>query len=202
MKYEHLTRLAERYRLVLGSRSPRRVKLLTEIGVTFEQIVSRVKEKRRDGEESVDFAERMAGEKARWVAGQVDEAHVVIGCDTVVVLDHNPLGKPTDEADAMRILRLLSGRQHTVCTGVALMRPGRPLMSGYELTDVFFNNVTGEQIHGYIKSGEPMDKAGAYGIQGMGGFLVDRIEGQLDNVIGLPRLLADKLAERMLKNER
>jgi len=202
MKYEHLTRLAERYRLVLGSGSPRRVRLLTETGVTFEQIVPRVKEERRDDEPPYDFAERMAVEKARSVADGVGKGRVVIGCDTIVVLDDQLLGKPTSEDDARRILTVLSGRRHTVGSGVALAGPGGRVVSGYELTVVYFNDVNSEQIRAYLDSGEPMDKAGAYGIQGMGAFLVDKIEGHLDNVIGLPRLLLDKLASKMLDSER
>ena len=202
MMYKNLLLLAERYRLVLGSRSPRRDRLLSETGVSFDQIIPGIDEHCRSDEKPYDFAERMAREKAVWVSHRTDKERVVIGCDTIVVLDNRLLGKPVDEPDAMRILTTLSGRQHTVCTGVALIRDHEVVASGYELTKVFFNDVGSEQIRTYIDSGEPMDKAGAYGIQGMGGFLVDRIEGQLDNVIGLPRLLLDELAGRMLKLQR
>ena len=202
MMYKHLLLLAERYRLVLGSRSPRRDRLLSETGVSFDQIIPGIDEHCRSDEKPYDFAERMAGEKAVWVSHRTDKERVVIGCDTIVVLDDKLLGKPVDEPDALRILTTLSGRQHVVCTGVALIRDQEVVASGYELTKVFFNDVGSEQIRTYIDSGEPMDKAGAYGIQGMGGFLVDRIEGQLDNVIGLPRLLLDELAGRMLELQR
>jgi septum formation protein len=202
MKYEHLTRLAARYRLVLGSGSPRRVRLLKETGVNFEQIIPQLNEQLRAGEQAFEFAERMAVEKARQVYEQVDEGHVVIGCDTVVVVGEQLLGKPSDAEDAMRILTTLSGRKHTVCTAVALVGSGEAVVSGRELTQVYFNEVSRDQIEKYIDSGEPMDKAGAYGIQGMGGFLVDRIEGHLDNVIGLPCLLLEKLAFGMLETER
>ena len=202
MMYKNLLLLAERYRLVLGSRSPRRDRLLSETGVSFDQIIPGIDEHRRPDEKPYDFAERIAGEKAIWVSHRTDKECVVIGCDTVVVLENRLLGKPTDKEDAMRILTMLSGRQHTVCTAVALARYGEAVASAYELTKVFFNDVGSEQIRTYIDSGEPMDKAGAYGIQGMGGFLVDRIEGQLDNVIGLPRLLLDELAGRVLKLQR
>lgn len=190
--------MALRYRLVLGSGSPRRVRLLGETGVAFEQIIPDVREDHKPGEDPYDFAQRVAGEKALWVAEHADAEAIVLGCDTIVVLGNQLLGKPTDKADALRILTSLSGRQHVVCTGVALTYRGSIAASGYELTKVFFNSVSAQQLEAYIDSGEPMDKAGAYGIQGMGAFLVDRIEGRLDNVIGLPRLLLDNLAERLL----
>jgi len=198
--YDHLRQLAGRYGLVLGSGSPRRVRLLTETGVAFEQIVPRLPEDRRDNEPPYEFAERMAVEKARWVQKAAGPGRVVIGCDTVVVLDDRLLGKPENEEDAVNILTFLSGRQHVVCTAVALAGKDGEVVSGCELTKVFFNRVSPEQIRGYVDSGEPMDKAGAYGIQGMGGFLVDTIEGHLDNVIGLPRHLLDELARRMLES--
>ncbi|MDH3891839.1 MAG: Maf family protein [candidate division Zixibacteria bacterium] len=198
MTAESLKQLALRYRLVLGSGSPRRVRLLGETGVAFEQIIPDVREDHKPGEDPYDFAQRVAGEKALWVAEHADAEAIVLGCDTIVVLGNQLLGKPTDKADALRILTSLSGRQHVVCTGVALTYRGSIAASGYELTKVFFNSVSAQQLEAYIDSGEPMDKAGAYGIQGMGAFLVDRIEGRLDNVIGLPRLLLDNLAERLL----
>lgn len=201
MTAKWLKQLAERYRLVLGSGSPRRVRLLGETGVSFEQIIPDIKEDRYPGENPYDFAERLAGEKAIWVAERTEAEAIVLGCDTIVVLGDELLGKPVDAADAMRILTSLSGQQHVVCTAVALARRGSVVASGYELTKVFFNVVGDQQLREYIESGEPMDKAGAYGIQGMGAFLVDRIEGQLDNVIGLPRLLLDNLAERLLVSE-
>lgn len=201
MMLERLKQLTERYQLALGSGSPRRVRLLREAGVTFEQIVPEISEDRRPEERPCDFAERIAGEKALWAAERTQPEAIVLGCDTIVVLRDQLLSKPTDEADAMRILSSLSGQQHVVCTGVALARRGHIVASGYELTKVFFNLVDDQKLREYIASGEPMDKAGAYGIQGMGAFLVDRIEGRLDNVIGLPRLLLDDLAERLLVSE-
>ena len=201
MTAKWLQQLAERYPLVLGSGSPRRVRLLGETGVLFEQIVPQMKEDRLSEENPYDFAERIAADKAVWVSERAAAESIVLGCDTIVVLGDQLLGKPTDKADAMRILTSLSGQQHVVCTGVALARNGTVVVSGYELTKVFFNVVSNQQIREYIDSGEPMDKAGAYGIQGMGAFLVDRIDGQLDNVIGLPRLLLDNLAERLLASE-
>ncbi len=140
----------------------------------------------------------MARDKARLVAGKVNKRHIVLGCDTVVATGDKILQKPRDAADAFAILSSLVGHRHTVCTALALAEGGGLKASGYELTEVYFNPATPEQIRDYIETGEPMDKAGAYGIQGMGAFLVDRIEGNLDNVIGLPRMLLDRLAARVV----
>ena len=109
------------------------------------------------------------------------------------------LGKPSDEEEAFRTLSTLASKQHTVCTALAVADRNGILASGYELTDVWFNKVSDRQIRDYIASGEPMDKAGAYGIQGMGAFLVDRLEGNLDTVIGFPRKLLESLAQRIME---
>ncbi|MBU8932833.1 MAG: Maf family protein [candidate division Zixibacteria bacterium] len=183
--------------LVLGSGSPRRVALLTDMGISFTQIIPNVEEKLRPREEPFSYAQRLAKTKARWVIQRADPQQIVLGCDTIVVLDGLILGKPSNEREAYETLTTLSGRQHVVCTAAALADGVGLMTSGYETTKVYFNDVSREQIEEYIASGEPMDKAGAYGIQGMGAFLVDRIEGNLDNVIGLPRDLLNKLAERV-----
>lgn len=198
MTPDFLSQLADRYQLILGSGSPRRVKLLSEMGVKFSQIVSEVDETLRAGEPPLEYAVRLAEEKATWVADKVDGNQIVLACDTIVVLENEVLGKPTDKDDALRILSTLSGKQHVVSTALALANKEAVLSSGYESTRVYFNSVTEEQIREYIDSGEPMDKAGAYGIQGMGAFLVDRIEGNLDNVVGLPGTLLERLAARVL----
>jgi septum formation protein len=153
---------------------------------------------RLEKESPRQYALRLAEEKALEVAGLVEPDTIVIGADTVVSTGDKILEKPTDEADAFRILSYLAGRQHEVCTALALASGNRILASGYEITEVFFNDVTEEQIKEYIASGEPMDKAGAYGIQGMGAFLVDRIKGNLDNVIGFPCNLLERLAGEVL----
>ncbi len=198
MKYNHLARLAQSHRLVLGSGSPRRQRLLKETGVTFERIVPQLEESRLAGEAPYSFARRLAEGKARWVSEQAGSDAVVVGSDTIVVLGETVLGKPADPDEAFAILSSLSGQQHVVCTALAFVKNSRLLALGHELTSVFFNQVTPEQIREYVASGEPMDKAGAYGIQGMGAFLVDTIEGNLDNVIGLPRMLLDDLARKVL----
>ncbi len=198
MKYSHLTRVAQCHRLVLGSGSPRRQRLLEETGIPFERIIPQLEESRRAGEAPYRFARRLAECKARWVSERAGANAVVVGCDTIVVQGETVLGKPADPDEAFAILSSLAGRQHMVCTALAFVRDSRLLTLGHELTSVFFNQVTSERIRKYIASGEPLDKAGAYGIQGMGAFLVDRIEGNLDNVIGLPRMLLDDLARKVL----
>ena len=198
MNSPSLARLARLRPLILGSRSPRRVRLLNELGIPFRQVVPAVDETVHPGEDPYDSALRLAKDKALAVARSLADAEVAIGCDTVVVLDRCILGKPTDAADAVRILEQLVGKKHVVCTAVALADRGGLLASGYDLTEVYFNPATRLQLERYIASGEPMDKAGAYGIQGMGGFLVDRIEGALDNVVGLPRELLESLAYQAL----
>jgi septum formation protein len=198
MTLKALKQLSRRRPLVLGSASPRRVHLLREAGIEFRQVVSDVVEKRRPGEDPFAFGLRLAAEKAIEVARSCNDHEVVLGGDTVVVLGDMLLDKPVDRDDAVRILTTLSGHRHTVATSLALADSTGLLIAGIEKTDVFFNPVTAKQIAEYIDSGEPMDKAGAYGIQGMGAFLVDRIDGNIDNVVGLPLTLLNRLARDIL----
>ena len=198
MTLEALKQLSRRRPLVLGSGSPRRVRLLREAGIEFRQVISEVIEQRRPDEDPFAFGLRLATEKAIEVAGSCRDNEVVLGGDTVVVLGEMLLDKPIDTDDAVRILKTLSGHRHTVATSLALADATGLLSSGIEKTDVFFNPVTPDQIAEYIASGEPMDKAGAYGIQGMGAFLVDRIDGNIDNVVGLPLTLLNRLAGDVL----
>ena len=194
MTYSNLKKLAQRREIILGSASPRRLKLLGETGIDFQQIASEHKESNSQSGDPFDHALSLAEMKAMAVSSVADADKIVIGADTIVVLDNELFGKPEDANEARQILIRLSGKKHVVCTAVAIVSSNQLLASGYELTDVYFNLVTEYAIADYVKSGEPLDKAGAYGIQGKGGFLVDRIEGELDNVIGLPRSLLDKLA--------
>jgi len=194
MTYKNLTKLAIYRKIILGSASPRRLDLLKETGIEFRQQVSDFVEHNNDGGRPYEYAQKLAEEKALSVANTTSLMELVIGADTVVVLDNCVIGKPVNKDDAARILKRLSGNKHTVCSALALAEKKKIIASGYELTDVFFNRVTDEQIAQYIETGEPLDKAGAYGIQGMGGFLVDRIEGNLDTVVGLPRQLLERLA--------
>jgi len=177
--------------LVLASASPRRQALLGLIGIPFRVVPSGIEENTLPASTSdvAGFVERAAAEKARAVAGKAGES-LVLGADTVVVVGGQVLGKPEDEADAARMLRLLSGRAHEVCTGIALIRAeggqGLGALCAHETTTVTFRELSEGEIQAYIASGEPMDKAGAYAIQGRGAALASRIEGCYYNVVGLP----------------
>ncbi len=199
MTPRNLRRLAAKVEFILGSGSPRRWELLKETGISFRRLVPYVEETIDPDESPFHSAQRLAEQKALTVSGRVGTGAVVLGCDTIVILGKQILQKPKNEPEAFEILMCLSGRQHVVCTALALASGKEVLASGSELTRVFFNQVSSQQINDYIATGEPMDKAGAYGIQGMGAFLVDRIEGNLDNVIGLPRTLLGQLAGKTLR---
>lgn len=194
MKFKNLEQLAKTRKIILGSRSPRRVELLKETGIDFRQTISEFAEHNYDSGKPFEHARKLAEEKAILLAKTIEPGELVIGADTVVVLEDSAIGKPVDIRDAADILKRLSGKKHTVCTALAIADNKGIVASAYDLTDVYFNRITDHQIKEYVETNEPMDKAGAYGIQGMGGFLVDRIEGELDTVIGLPRLLLDRLA--------
>lgn len=202
MTYNNLKKLSQKKEIILGSASPRRLKLLEETGINFRQIISNLRESDNPSGDPFEHALSLAKMKAMAVSSESGVDELVIGADTIVVLDNVLIGKPEGENEARQILSRLSGNKHVVCTALALVSSIELLAAGYELTDVYFNLVSEDAIADYVSSGEPMDKAGAYGIQGKGGFLVDRIEGEMDNVIGLPRSLLDKLAgEVCLKME-
>ena len=177
----------------LASRSPRRAALLHTLGVRFAVIDVEVDETPCAGEAPADYVQRLACAKA--VAGlgaAADGALPVLAADTTVVLDGEILGKPQDEADARAMLARLAGRAHDVFTGVALVAAGGAPGATVVGTRVFFRALGADEIAAYVASGEPMDKAGSYGIQGLGGALVARIDGSYSNVVGLP--LAETLA--------
>ena len=171
-------------RVVLASASPRRRELLTLIGIAHEVRPANIDETMRPREAPRRYAERLAREKASAVAAR-DPDLITIGADTVVVINRKVLGKPADADDAARMLRMLSGREHTVITAVAVSR-GRKLRSAIEEVRVKFRALRDDEIDAYIAMGEPMDKAGAYGIQGYGATIVERIEGDYFAVMGLP----------------
>ena len=171
-------------RVVLASASPRRRDLLNLIGIAHEVRPANIDETVRPRESPRRYAERLAREKASAIASR-DPDLITIGADTVVVIDRKVLGKPADTADAARMLRMLSGREHTVITAVAVSR-GRKLRSAIEEVRVKFRRLRDDEIDEYIAMGEPMDKAGAYGIQGYGATIVERIEGDYIAVMGLP----------------
>jgi len=171
-------------RLVLASGSPRRRDFLAELGLTFEVRVTDIDESPQSGEQPVDFVARLAQEKARAVA---EPGAWVLAADTAVVLDGEILGKPSDEAAACVMLMRLSGRWHEVWTGFCLHRPETAeLCVRAVCTKVRFITLTPELCRAYVRTGEPLDKAGAYGIQGKGCFLVSEIRGSYTNVVGLP----------------
>jgi len=171
-------------RLVLASGSPRRRELLAQAGFVFEVVAADIDETRRVGEAAVDYVQRLALEKAEVVVARFPDA-MVIGADTTVVLDGEVMNKPVDAADAERMLRWLSGRTHQVYTGLAVVRGGVKV-SGVERTDVVFREIEEEELAVYLASGDAMDKAGAYGIQGYAARWIPRIEGDYFNVVGLP----------------
>lgn len=179
--------------LVLASFSPRRRELLAALGLTFEVRPAEVDESLLPGESPYDAAERLAREKAAKVAAKLSDDTLVVAADTVVVLDGVALGKPADRAEAVRMLRSLSGRRHDVVTGLAIAR-GSVIVSGRDLTGVDFAPMTEEEIATYAASGEPDDKAGAYALQGLGGMFIERVDGSPSNVIGLPVRLFARLA--------
>jgi septum formation protein len=172
-------------RLILASTSPRRRALLAAAGVEFELAESGVEEQRLGNEPTTEFALRMAAEKALAVSRLAREA-LVLGADTVVECGGEILGKPRDHADAHRMLRALSSRFHTVVTAFALARNARVVESHAVVSRVRFRELGDHEIDAYIRTGEPMDKAGAYGIQAEGAGLVVEVEGERDNVMGLP----------------
>ncbi|MFB3814855.1 MAG: nucleoside triphosphate pyrophosphatase [Terriglobales bacterium] len=196
--------------LILASASPRRQELLRNARILFKVQPADVPEVRGDGEPPEAFAQRLAREKARAIFNLLrpPAGTFVLGADTVVVVDGEVLGKPADEADAARMLQLLSGRQHQVITGVCLL--GQPNTANEreagngkrgtvvehvrcETTQVFFAPLSDDDIQDYINTGEPMDKAGAYGIQGMASRWIPRIEGDYFNVVGLPVALVCRM---------
>lgn len=184
-------------KIYLASASPRRVELLKVLGLPFEQVISKVPETAYLETNPAALAETLALAKARAVAGKEGRG-LVIGADTIVVYQGEILGKPRDRNDAVQMLTLLSGGTHLVISGVALVdaEGGRELVN-HEITRVTFRDLSPEEIGCYADTGEPMDKAGAYGIQGIGGILVKEIHGCYNNVVGLPLTLLVELLKEM-----
>jgi septum formation protein len=170
-------------RLVLASQSPRRREILERAGFVFDVRIAGVPEQIIDGETPEEYVRRLSLAKAQAVGGSNDE--VVLGADTVVVLEHHILEKPDGDADAARMLTLLSGRTHSVITGICL-RSGNRVVADTAETRVHFRSLSAGEIADYVRSGEPQDKAGAYAIQGLASKFIDRIEGCYFNVVGLP----------------
>ena len=177
--------------LILASASPRRRELLTQAGLKFTVAAANLNENLLPDEAAAAYVQRLAEEKAQsvWNAHQSsdtpDDPLMVLGADTCVVCDGHILGKPADTTDARRMLELLSGRTHAVLTGLAVIS-GRKIVRDVEVTQVTFNQLNDREIAQYIANGEPLDKAGAYGIQGYAARWIPRIEGDYFNVMGLP----------------
>jgi len=196
--------------LVLASASPRRRELLTQAGFTFEIHPAHIPEDPLPNEDPIAYVTRLAREKAQAVFGAFsksatagpsttlrsaqDDSLVVLGADTTVTLDKAILGKPENEADAARMLRLLSGRTHRVITGVAVVTAAHTEVAA-EVTAVTFLTLSDEEIAAYIATGEPMDKAGAYAIQGRAARWIPRIVGDYFNVVGLPLALVTTMLD-------
>jgi septum formation protein len=186
--------------IILASASPRRQELLRSAGISFTVQPADIKETPLPGEAPRECAERLAREKALAVSRK-NPGQWVLGADTIVVVDEAILGKPRDDEDAARMLRLLSGRTHAVITGVCVVEPvggGQGSVAGKinissETTLVTFCGMSDEEIREYVATGEPMDKAGAYAIQGMASRWIPRIEGDYSNVVGLPVALVYRM---------
>lgn len=178
--------MPENSRIVLASASPRRLELLASAGVQFDVFASDIPEEAIPGEAPADFAVRLAKDKAVATAARV-EGRWFIGADTIVVCDGEIMGKPADGADAVRMLKKLSGVPHEVITGYAIYDRERDgILAKPVVTKVFFKALRDEEISTYVATGCPMDKAGAYAIQGGAAYMVERIDGSYTNVVGLP----------------
>ena len=185
--------------IVLASRSPRRAELLAAAGISFEVLAADIDESVQPGEAPAAYVERLAVEKAAAVLALRPDA-TVLGADTTVVVDGQILGKPADEREAADMLRRLRGRMHDVYTGIALVS-ACGVRSAVEHTRVWFGPMTDEDITWYVASGEPVDRAGAYAIQGLASRFIPRIEGSYTNVVGLPVALVSSIlmAERPIR---
>ena len=187
--------MKENETIVLASASPRRQELLRQIGCGFRVVVSDAEELSGDGISPEQLAVENARRKAEDVAAKEGGNAPVLGADTVVAVDETILGKPKDETDAVRMLRLLSGRQHFVYTGIALAYRGE-IYEGVVRTEVWVDELSEKEIDAYIATGEPMDKAGAYAVQGIAAKFIPRIDGSFSNVVGLPLHAVKELARK------
>ena len=181
--------------LVLASASPRRQELLREAGIAFEVHPADLDEDQHAGEPPLEYAHRLSREKAQAVA-QHHPRRYVLGADTIVVVGGEVLGKPHDTKDAERMLRILSGRGHEVSTAVTVVTPAGETETRSTTTKVIFRELAEEEIRQYVAGGEPMDKAGAYAIQGGASRWTNRIEGEYSNVVGLPLPLVTEMLRK------
>jgi septum formation protein len=175
--------------IILASASPRRAEILRTVGWPFETLPVNIDESRRNNEDAANYVQRLAREKSE-AAAKKASGQLIVAADTTVVIDDHILEKPVDQHDARRMLRLLNNRWHQVLTGIAIIDPRLQTTVAHEQTEVKFAAMIDEQIDWYVASGEPMDKAGAYAIQGLGARFIEGIQGDYFNVVGLPvRLL-------------
>ena len=180
--------------LILASASPRRRQLLEQVGLSFAVQVSNVAETVPPGQSPAELAISLAAAKALAVAGSAGGS-VIIGADTIVVYNGEVFGKPTDISQARQMLTALNGKRHQVITGVAVVKDGET-HTDCAVTAVFFRELTDLEINSYLRSGEWVDKAGAYGIQGLGALLVEKIDGCYSNVVGLPLVTLARLLKK------
>ncbi|GFN34479.1 Maf family protein [Tepidimicrobium xylanilyticum] len=184
-------------KVVLASASPRRKELLLKFNIEPIIIESKIEERISPNETAEQIAMALSFEKANKVAKELKNDEIVIGADTIVVFEDKILGKPKSPEEGMTMLKLLSGKKHEVITGIAIIQANsNKKIIDFEKTVVKFRNLTNEKIKNYINTGEYIDKAGGYAIQGLGGVLVEYIEGCYYNVIGLPIYKLDLLLER------
>ena len=196
--------------MILASQSPRRRELLGDAGFELEVVPADIDETRQDGESPVDLVGRLAAEKAESVRAALEQAPadgLLVAADTIVWMGDEALGKPENPEDAARMLRELSGRTHHVSTGVCVLRlagdgSAAAQASFVETTDVTFWELTDAEIAAYVSTGEPLDKAGAYGIQGAGRLLVEKIAGDYSNVVGLPVARLVREVTRLMGDEK
>jgi len=185
--------LIELPKIILASASPRRAEILRTVGWPFETRIVNIDESRRENEDAVNYVRRLAREKAETAATHASDK-AIVAADTTVVIDDHILEKPVDRDDATRMLRLLNNRRHQVLTGIALIKAaGSKTKIAHEITEVKFASMSDEEIDWYVGTGEPMDKAGAYAIQGLGARFIEGIRGDYFNVVGLPARLLYEL---------
>lgn len=187
-------------KIVLASKSLRRAEILRAVGWEFEAVAANIDETRIESEDAVSYVKRLAQAKAETVAEKISNRGLVLGADTVVVIDGEILGQPRDDDDARRMLKLLNSKWHEVVTGVALIRCGNPpgVVVDRETTRVRFCDMSAHEIDWYVSTGEPRDKAGAYAIQGRGALFIEEIQGDYFNIVGLPmRLLYELMSDTL-----
>lgn len=188
-----------RHKIILASASPRRKELLKKIVRGFRIITGSVDESSIKATSPLQFARKAAIVKARTVAAKHKQS-IVIGADTIVVLGKKILGKPKNKKDAIAMLTSLAGRTHKVITGIAVIFPGSKIISDVEVTKIKTKKISAKDILDYVNSGRPLDKAGAYGIQEIEEIFIDKIEGDYDNVVGLPVYKLKKILSRRIKD--